>query len=217
MSGSLFAELGAIAEQRWGMFTTEQAEQAGVHRKQLSRLASSGALERVRQGVYRMAGAPQLENEEILATWLALGGATLAPMDAIPAVVAAGQTAAILHGIGDFYPDVTDFIVPIRRTTRIPAVKLRVAQLTPQEVTFADGVPVLTVERTVADLVERWTDRSLVADTLGSAAEQGKLTSRARLERFLDPMAHAHGASSGAELAVDLFELAGLTADNPRG
>jgi len=50
--------LGSIAEHRWGLVTTAQAEDAGVSRKQLSRMAASGAIKRVAQGVYRMAGAP---------------------------------------------------------------------------------------------------------------------------------------------------------------
>ncbi|MEJ1092051.1 type IV toxin-antitoxin system AbiEi family antitoxin domain-containing protein, partial [Microbacterium istanbulense] len=40
------------------MFTTAQATAAGVARKSLSGLANAGAIERVAQGVYRMAGSP---------------------------------------------------------------------------------------------------------------------------------------------------------------
>lgn len=58
------------------LVTTAQAEDAGVSRKQLARMASSGAIERVAQGVYRMAGAPPQDHEAIYTTWLALGGAS---------------------------------------------------------------------------------------------------------------------------------------------
>ncbi len=54
----MIAKLGAIAEERWGMVTTAQAANAGISRKALSSLTTSGALERLAQGVYRMAGAP---------------------------------------------------------------------------------------------------------------------------------------------------------------
>jgi hypothetical protein len=57
MADSAMARLGSIAENRWGLITTAQAQKAGVSRKQLSRMASAGAIERVAQGVYRMAGA----------------------------------------------------------------------------------------------------------------------------------------------------------------
>jgi hypothetical protein len=58
MANSTLVRLGSIAERRWGLVTTAQAEDAGVSRKQLARMASAGAIERVAQGVYRMAGAP---------------------------------------------------------------------------------------------------------------------------------------------------------------
>jgi hypothetical protein len=38
-------------------------------------MASTGAIERVSHGVYRMAGAPSQEHGAIYAAWLALGGA----------------------------------------------------------------------------------------------------------------------------------------------
>ena len=55
MSQKAMAALGAIAEERWGLVTTAQAEDAGVSRLLLSRLAAAGVLTRVQQGVYRMA------------------------------------------------------------------------------------------------------------------------------------------------------------------
>lgn len=205
------ARVGAIAEQRWGLFTTAQAEQVGVTRKQLSTMAAAGAVVRVAQGVYRMAGAPELENESIYAAWLAVGGAAgSADGRTVPPVVAAGVTAAIVHGIGDFYPDGADFIVPTRRTTRLPGVRLRTRHLDLQDVTWVDGMPALTIERTIADLVDQWVDRSLVADALRDAVVAGRLTSWRRLVELLDPLAAANDAPDGTALATDLYELAGL-------
>ena len=194
------ARLAEIAEQRWGLVITEQAATVDVSRNAITRATSAGALVRVAQGVSRMAGAPKLEHEGIYATWLALGGATRPATDeGVPAVVAAGVTAAILHGIGDFFPERSDFIVPARRGTRLPA-RLRVRSLTPTEVTFAESVPTLTVERTIADLVGLWTDRSLVADTLKSAYEQGKVVRPRQLGEHLDPFARPAGFRDGIAL-----------------
>ena len=166
--------LAEVATQRWGLVTTAQAAAVDVGRNALTRLTSTGVLVRVAQGVYRMAGAPELEHEAIYATWLALGGATRPATGAdVPAVVVAGVTATVLHGSGDFSLEQSDFIVPTRRATRLPA-RLRVRTLTSAKVTFAESVPTLNVERTIADLVGLSTDRSLVADTLASAHEQGK-------------------------------------------
>jgi hypothetical protein len=210
-----YTHLMAIAERRWGLVTTAQAEDAGVSRKQLSRMASAGAIERVAQGVYRMAGAPPQDHEAIYATWLALGGATAPRTEAgISAVVTAGITAAIVHDVGDFFLDGFDFIVPARKGTRLPAVRLRIRQLTRDEVIPVDGLPTLTTERTIADLVELGTDLSLVAGVVRDAVRAGKLVAPDRLVAYLDPIASrltSPAPGGGRSLASDLFELAGAS------
>ena len=210
VADSTLVALGSIAERRWGLFTTAQAEAAGVARKKLSRMASTGAIERVSHGVYRMAGAPSQEHEAIYATWLALGGATTPRTDAgVAVVVAAGTTAAVLHDIGDFVPNRYDFVVPSRKGTRLPSVRLRIRDLTPGDVIAVNGLPTLTIERTIADLVEIGTDTSLVADAVRDAVRADKLVAPQRLVDYLTPIA-TRRKSTGAALAGDLFELAGV-------
>lgn len=210
MSDAASAKLSAIAKQRWGLFTTAAAAEAGVSRNQLARMTKLGALERVAQGVYRFAGAPEPVEQELYATWLALGGANYAPHQ-VPPVVAAGQTAALLHEIGDFYPGRYDFIVPTRKGTRLPGVRLRVRQLSAGEFTFVDQMPTLTVERVIADLVSQWTDLSLVADMTRDALTAGKLVSPQKLSNYLSPLAKSHGyaRNDGGSFASAIFELAG--------
>ena len=216
MAGSTFARLGELASQRWGLVTTAQALEAGVARPTLTRLANSGARIRVARGVYRLAGAPEHEQEAILATWLALGGADRPRTDTgVPPVVAAGQTAAQLHGIGDWFPGPLEFVVPTRRGTRLDGVRLRTRELAPTEVVSVDGMPTMSVERTIADLIEQWVDRSLVADALADAADAGKLLSPARLTEYLEPLAKPNKYPSGAALAADLLALAGVDAVVP--
>jgi predicted transcriptional regulator of viral defense system len=210
MADSTLARLGSIAERRWGLITTAQAEDAGVSRKQLARMAAAGAIERVAQGVYRMAGAPPQEHEALYATWLALGGASAPRAETgVAPVVAAGVTAAVVHDIGDFFPDRFDFIVPTRRGTRLPGVRLRARRLTRGEVIPIDGLPALTVERTFADLIETGTDLSLVAGAVRDAVRAGKLVAPERLALYLDSSA-ARRKSNGRSQANDLFELAGV-------
>jgi predicted transcriptional regulator of viral defense system len=210
VADSTLVRLGSIAERRWGLVTTAQAEGAGVSRKQLARMASAGAIERVAHGVYRMAGAPPQDHEAIYATWLALGGTTAPRTETgVASIVAAGVTAAVVHGIGDFLPDGFDFIVPARKGTRLPGVRLRVRRLTRDEVIPVGGLPALTVERAIADLIEIGTDLSLVAGAVGDAVRAGRLVAPERLVSYLDPIA-ARGKSDGRSLARDLFELAGV-------
>lgn len=214
MADSTLVALGSIAERRWGLFTTAQAEAAGVARKRLSRMASIGAIERVSQGVYRMAGAPTQEHESIYATWLALGGAATPRTEAgVAAVVGAGTTAAVLHDIGDFSPDRYDFIVPSRKGTRLPGVRLRIRALTREDVIPVNGLPALTIERTIADLVDIGIDTSLVADAVRDAVRADKLVAPSRLVDHLTAIAKRR-KTTGVELAGDLFDLAAI---HPQG
>jgi predicted transcriptional regulator of viral defense system len=213
VADSTLVRLGSIAERRWGLVTTAQAEDVGVSRKQLARMASAGAIERVAQGVYRMAGAPPQDHEAIYATWLSLGGATAPRAETgVAPVVAAGVTAAVVHGIGDFFLAGFDFIVPARKGTRLPGVRLRIRRLTRDEVIPVGGLPALTVERTLADLIEIGTDLSLVAGAARDAVRAGKLVAPDRLVSYLDPIA-ARRNSDGRSLASDLLELAGVRPD----
>lgn len=206
MADATLARLGAVAERRWGLITTAQAERVGVSRKQLSRMSSSGALERVAQGVYRMVGAPPQDNEAIYATWLALGGATNPRTEAgVASVVAAGVTAAVVHGLGDFFLGGLDFMVPARRGTRLAGVRLRVRSLTTDEVAPVAGLPALTVERMIADLVDMRLDRSLIAGVVRDAVRADKLVAPQSLVNYLSE----HGRD-GKALAADLFERAGV-------
>lgn len=149
-------------------------------------MASSRAIERVAQGVYRMAGAPRQQHEAIYATWLALGGAAADRTDSsVPPLVASGPTAAVLHEIGDFLPDRLDFIVPKRKGTRLPGVRLRIRQLTPDDVMPVGGLPTLSVERTIVDLVDIGTDTSLISGALTDAVQQGKVIDPDRLRSGL--------------------------------
>lgn len=182
-------------------------------------MASSGAIERVAHGVYRMAGAPPQDHEAIYATWLALGGATAPRTDAgVSSIVTAGVTAAVAHDLGDFYLDGFDFMVPARKSTRLPGVRLRIRHLTLDEVIPVDGLPALTVERTIADLVELGTDLSLVAGVVRDAVRAGKLVAPDRLTSYLAPVASQRKITvDGKTLAGDLFELAGVPPEVDRG
>jgi hypothetical protein len=173
-------------------------------------MAAAGAIERVAHGVYRMAGAPPQDHEAIYVAWLALGSSTAPRTDTgVASVVAAGQTAAVVHGIGDFFPAGFDFIVPVRKGTRLPGVRLRIRRLTREEVVPVGGLPALTVERALADLVEIGADLSLVAGAARDAVQAGKLVAPDRLASYLDPVA-ARRRSDGRSLASDLLELAGV-------
>ena len=67
----------------------------------------------------------------------------------------------------------------------------------------------------IADLVEQWTDLSLVAGVVRDAVLQGQLVSPDSLVEYLGPVAAVQkragaGAGDGHSLANDLFDLAGV-------
>lgn len=195
------AALGQLAERHWGLVTTADAEVAGVSRKQLAGMAEHGALQRITQGVYRMAGAPEHPHQDILSTWLALGGHHYSN-GSVPPVVAAGETAAIVHEVGDFYPGEIDMVAPKRRATRREGVRLRVRRLKPSGVTYVHGIPVLRMELALPDLVAVGTDPSLVADALSQAMHEGRITDQQMLEHHLKPHAEKYGYQTGDGAAL---------------
>jgi predicted transcriptional regulator of viral defense system len=65
--------LGRIAASQRGLFSAAQASTIGVSNRQLVRAESSGALRRVRRGVYAMAGIDPSPWEQIVAAALAAG------------------------------------------------------------------------------------------------------------------------------------------------
>lgn len=209
---STMVQVSRAAELHGGLFTTGEAHAEGVHPNTLTRLVKAGAVDRYRQGVYRLPGTLETEHDDTLADWLALGGAHV-PTGQVPQVVAAGQTAANLHEVGDFLPFRTDFIVPRRRGTRLSHIRLRIKSLVARDVTYADRVPTLTVEAMIADLFATHTDVSLIADTYSDALRLGKITRPERLEELLRPFARRYGhAGDDGAAVLDMISPAKATA-----
>src|SRR5699024_6345303 len=209
--------LADITAYQWGMVTTRQASAAGVSRLDLSRLAQAGHLIRLAHGVYMDAGAPSSPDDDLRAAWLStdpqvLGAARLRhPADG---VVVAASSAAALHGIGDLWAQRHEFVSPTRRQSQRENIRYRTRALDAQDVTVVEGVPVMTLERTIADLVEEIGDLSLVSDALREATRQRELDLD-RLTQLLAPLAHQHGfpAADGAALLEHLQQVAGVDPD----
>lgn len=206
--------LAELSAPQWGMVTTAQAAVHGVQRLELSRLSKAGHLERLTHGVYRNAGAPSDEFERVRAAWLAADPSRTAEQrlgDLSDGVVIMGTSAASLHGVGDLPADRHELSTPVRRQTQRPDVSYRQRRLAPGDVTVARGLPVTTIERTIADLVENRTDLSLVAQVLGDAARSRRLDTD-RLVELLAPLAARNNLpkGDGAALLHRLNVIAGL-------
>lgn len=207
--------LGQLAEGQRGLVTTSMAAGVGVSRNQLSRLVSAGALERVLQGVYRVVGAAETPSTRAHAAWLALGGCPDTRR-----IIAAGESAAALHGVGDFAPDGHHFVVPARKGTRLAGIHLRILEVSAEDVMSVDGLTAMTIEKTIADLVEIGTDLPRVAEAVRDAAYNRMKVSGKRLEKLLEPLAakgKIPGAETGPEALRVLVDLAAeLAGDIPQ-
>ncbi|MDX2376499.1 type IV toxin-antitoxin system AbiEi family antitoxin domain-containing protein [Microbacterium sp. LRZ72] len=207
-------ELAEMSAPQWGMVTSAQAAARGVTRLDLSRLTESGDLVRLAHGVYKDAGAPSGAHLDVRAGWLSSEPARLASdrlADGHRGVVVSGQTAAWLHDIGDLRSNRTELTSPVRRQTQRADLHYRRRDLPEEDVTVRDGLPVTTLERTIADLVEDRTDLSVVADALRDASRKSELD-LGLLANRLAPLAERNGHRKGDGVALldKLLVIAGL-------
>lgn len=193
--------LNDIASSQKGMFTTAQAQGAGVERYAVSRLEKLGNIERLAKGVYRMGGAPGQREEDVFAAWLSLNpgrrpGSPPAERDPI----AMGATAAWLHRIGEVGPTPYEFCTDERRQTQRPDLVLRKRKIDAADVTVVSGIPATTPSRTVIDLIDYGEDLSLIANVLNDALARELVTDEARLKKEIDGRAARVGLSKGSSL-----------------
>lgn len=217
-SKDAFRVLAEVTAYQWGMVTSAQASMHGITRLDLSRLAADGQLERVAHGVYKDAGAPAGPHADLQAAWLSTDPKSMGEArikDAASGVVVAGESAADLHGIGDLRALRHDFVSPARRQSQRSAIRYRQRILDPRDVTLVVGLPVMTMERTIADLVDDIKDLSLVADALRDASSKRDLDLE-RLRALLAPLSHRNGLAKGdgAALLDRLMEIAGIDIDS---
>ena len=160
-SGEATELLGDLASQQWGLLTSAQAAELDVASPDLLRLEKAGVLERIRHGVYAIAGTAFSSEIELKAQWLAIRPEMMAAdrigdeSFAVEAVVS-HTTAAELWGIGDLWSDGFHFTVPKRRRSRQPEVHFHRADLASNEwqIHPTVGLPLTSISRTIADLVD---------------------------------------------------------------
>ena len=207
--------LADLAMAQWGLFTTAQARRVGLTRQQLVRLANEGAVERVRHGVYRVAGVPRDPRDDVRAAWLALSptGAAYERINELDVAVISHRSAAVLHQLGDLDADVVEFSVASRKQSRDPQVKFRRRTLARGDWTVVDGLPVTTIQRTIGDLATTRTDGGHLATVVRDAITTRHVDVDAAAEA-LAPHAHQYGAplGQGIVLVQRFLEQAGIPA-----
>ncbi|WP_435590462.1 type IV toxin-antitoxin system AbiEi family antitoxin domain-containing protein [Nocardia sp. bgisy118] len=207
-------DLADLAGSQWGLFTSMQAGDLGFSAQQLKRLADAELITRLRQGVYRLTGAPEAPQDPIRAEWLALEPKRLAAdrlADAVPVGVVSHRSAARLQDLGDIDADFHEFTVPKRRSTRSPDVKFHVRELGHEDWHLVAGLPVTRPLRTTVDLAAARTDGGHLASIVRDAILTED-TTRDELAAALRPYAHYYGMPIGAgdELVRNFIGQAGV-------
>lgn len=179
--------LWALASRQAGYVTTRQARELGLSNQILSYHARPGGqLDHVKRGLYRLRRYPPSKHETTFATWLSFGQ----PLDA----VVSHESAAEQHDLGDFIPDRLHLTVSRRHTgRRAPAgVQLHFTTngIPAEDRTTRNAMPVASVERTIADLVQ------------ASVTEQTELVVAQTLDRGLTTVRRIRAAADSRPKTV---------------
>lgn len=136
------ASLALVSAAQLALVTRFQALQH-LSRKQLEHRLSTGRLQAVRPGIYKVAGAPDLPGQELLSACLAAG----------PAAVASHRSAGELWRLRHMAAAVPEITVPAPQWPRLPGVVTHQTRFLPSgQCVVRQHIPVTTPARTIVDL-----------------------------------------------------------------
>jgi predicted transcriptional regulator of viral defense system len=168
---SRFDELVLLAEEKDGLVTADEARKAGFTDSVLARLAQRGRIERTSRGVYRIPwltpGSFSQYREAVL--WAM---ANRGP----DRVAISPSTALAVYKISDANPNMIHLTVPKAarlRREKPKGVILHREDITPEDITVHDGIPLTTIGKTVADLLSAGSRIDLVRQAISDARREG--------------------------------------------
>lgn len=167
-------ELYALAEEHDGLLTSKEARALGIQDSVLVRLAQRGRLERMSRGVYRIAHFPadRLAQYREAILW---AQASQGP----ERIALSHETALLIYGISDVNPSRVNLTVPMSarlRRERPEWIMIHRADLTPQEISRHEGIPVTSVERSVVDVLSTTHRTDIARQAITDAIREGLLT-----------------------------------------
>ncbi|HEY4014324.1 MAG TPA: type IV toxin-antitoxin system AbiEi family antitoxin domain-containing protein [Polyangiaceae bacterium] len=156
-----------VASAQEGLFTTQQAADAGYSPQLLVHHVSGGRVVRVRRGIYRLVHFPAGEHEDLVSVWLW----------SEQAGVFSHQTALSLHQLSDTLPARIHLTLPgawRSRRLRVPGgVVLHHADVPKQERTWFGPVPITSVNRTLNDCARDGLSPDLLQQAANQALRRG--------------------------------------------
>jgi predicted transcriptional regulator of viral defense system len=203
-----------LAEEQWGLFTRQQADQRGMAWSTLSRMVATGRAERVGRGVYRLRGAEPPTQAALRVAWLELAPSVPAWDRNAAQGVVSHRSAAILFGLGDLPADVHEFTLAVRRQTRRGDVRLHRGDVV-TGVVSRGGLLTTDPSRTVVDLLADGADPAAVSTIVAESLDAGYDRPAAFAHR-LSAVAHRYRFSGdGLAMLGWLLDLGGA-ADRDR-
>lgn len=160
-------KLFAAASGQDGLFTTEQAAEAGYYHQLLKRYVEFGRVRRVRRGIYRVVHYPIGDHEELAEMWLW----------SKQAGVFSHETALSLHELSDVLPKRVHLTVPADwrgRRLKVPrGLVLHHATVRRDERSWFGSVPVTEPGRTLLDCAMAHLSPELLAQAFQQARSRG--------------------------------------------
>ncbi|HVY27943.1 MAG TPA: type IV toxin-antitoxin system AbiEi family antitoxin domain-containing protein [Polyangiaceae bacterium] len=150
-----------------GLFTTQQAAEAGYSPQLLVHHLRAGKVLRVHRGIYRLVHFPAGEHEELVGAWLW----------SEQAGVISHQTALALHGLSDVLPANLHLTLPAawrRRRFRVPrGVVLHHADIPVEDRAWVGAVPVTSPRRSLNDSARDGISPELLKQAAQQAIRRG--------------------------------------------
>jgi predicted transcriptional regulator of viral defense system len=172
-----------IAAGQEGLFTTQQAAEAGYSPQLLVHYVRIGRVARVRRGIYRLVHFPAGEHEDLVALWLWF----------YRQGVFSHQTALTLHELSDALPSRVHLTLPTawrHRRFRVPAgVVLHHADVSESERAWHGAIPVTSPKRTLSDCANEQFSPEFLGQALQQALSRGLISQEdaADIESSLAP------------------------------
>lgn len=171
MPGRAYKALYEVALEQYGYVTANNAREVGFGPTHLVDLARRGDLDRLAHGLYRFHAVPATVRDQLME-------ATLWPRGL---GVISHATALDLWDLCDVNPAKIHVTVPKhprvrRQTPTLYAVHLR--DLEARDVTFVEGIPVVTVRRAILDAIEAHVGGHLIDQAVDTATRRGLVAPR---------------------------------------
>ena len=152
-----------IAESQAGYFTASQAREVGFSWERLSSNAQTGLFQRVARGIYRLSRFPGSAFEDLFVAWLRTGRSA----------VISHESALAVYELTDLLPGDIHVIVPRTASRRRQGIRQHTNQLSPDEITSREGLPITTVARTIADVAVSGLAEELIWQAIREALQRG--------------------------------------------